>query len=113
MRALKEITVWKVDYRPPNHTYLIDGDKILAYRQWHEGDPIYSKTPMRLDKRYRKFVEVDIKQFGQKSEPVRNIKKVQGSKGNVYTVDLDAGSCSCPGYTYRGVCKHVKQLETA
>ena len=108
MQAFKEITVWKGISRQPNHTYLVDGDKILAYKQWHTGEPIYSKTPVRLNKRYRKFVEVDIAQFGAVTEPVRNIKKVQGSKGNVYTVDLDAGSCSCPGFSFRGKCKHVE-----
>ena len=106
MQAFKEITVWKGISRQPNHTYLMDGDKILAYRQWHTGEPIYSKTPVRLNQRYRKFVEVDIAQFGEVSEPARNIKKVQGSKGNVYTVDLDAKTCSCEGYKWRGKCKH-------
>mgnify|MGYP006092463039 CR=1 FL=1 len=108
MQAFKEITVWKGISRQPNHTYLMDGDRVLAYRQWHTGEPIYSKTPVRLNKRYRKFVEVDIAQFGAVTAPVRNIKKVQGSKGNVYTVDLDAGSCSCPGFSFRGKCKHVE-----
>jgi len=108
MQAFKEITVWKGISRQPNHTYLMDGDKILAYRQWHTGEPIYSKTPVRLNQRYRKFVEVDIAQFGEVSEPARNIKKVQGSKGNVYTVDLDAKTCSCEGYKWRGKCKHIE-----
>jgi hypothetical protein len=108
MLALKEVTEWNVEYKQPNHTYLVDGDKILAYKQWHAGEPIYSKTPVRLNKRYRKFVEVDIAQFGQVCGPVRNIKKVQGSKGNVYTVDLDAKTCSCEGYKWRGKCKHVE-----
>ena len=34
---------------------------------------------------------------------------VKGSKGNEYQVDTDKGTCSCPGYTYRGNCKHVKE----
>ena len=108
MLALKEITKWDVEYTQPNHTYLVDGDKILAYRQCHTSDPIYLKTLLRLNKRYRKFVEVDVAQFGAVTAPVRNIKKVQGSKGNVYTVDLDAKTCSCEGYKWRGKCKHVE-----
>ena len=108
MLALKEVTEWNVEFKQPNHTYLVDGDKILAYRQWHAGKPIYCKAPVRLDKRYRKFVEVDIAQFGEVPEPTRNIKKVQGSKGNIYTVDLDAKTCSCEGYKWRGSCKHLQ-----
>jgi len=108
MRALKEVTEWDVDYKQPNHTYLVDGDRILAYLKWHTGTPIYSTTPMRLNRRYRKFVEVDISKFGTVDEPVRNIKTVQGSRGNVYTVDLDEKTCTCPGFTFRGKCKHVE-----
>lgn len=108
MLALKEVTEWKVSYKQPNHTYLVDGDKIIAYRKWHTGVPIFSKTPTRLDKRYRKFVEVTVSQFKGIPAPVRNIKTVQGSKGNTYTIDLDEKSCNCPGFTFRGKCRHIE-----
>ena len=42
-----------------------------------------------------------------------NIKEVEGSKGAKYIVNLDDNTCTCPGYTFRGACKHVKELETA
>jgi predicted nucleic acid-binding Zn finger protein len=32
---------------------------------------------------------------------------VKGSNGNTYTIE--DGKCSCPGFTYRGNCKHVKE----
>jgi uncharacterized Zn finger protein len=28
-------------------------------------------------------------------------------------VDTLEGTCTCPGYTFRGACKHVKELVTA
>lgn len=35
---------------------------------------------------------------------------VQGSKGAEYVVTLGANSsCTCPGFTFRGDCKHVKE----
>jgi len=36
--------------------------------------------------------------------------QVSGSKGNVYTVTEDQGQrrCTCPGFTFRGACKHVR-----
>lgn len=43
-------------------------------------------------------------------------KKVIGSKGDLYTVTYDGGHydpwrCSCPGFQYRGECKHIKAAE--
>lgn len=37
---------------------------------------------------------------------------VPGSKGNAYVARFlgDAWRCSCPGYTYRGRCKHSDAL---
>ena len=39
---------------------------------------------------------------------------VKGSKGNQYTVTVDndiAVSCTCPGYTFRGKCKHLLEVQ--
>jgi len=35
---------------------------------------------------------------------------IEGSKGNSYEVELHEKGfdCSCPGFTYRGECKHVR-----
>lgn len=40
---------------------------------------------------------------------------VAGSKGASYEVSVGPGgnSCTCPGFTFRGACKHVKELELA
>ena len=63
MEALKEVTVWAVDYRQPNHTYLFDGERVVAYIPWHEGNPVVFPRREKLDKRGRKFVKADIKLF--------------------------------------------------
>jgi len=111
LEALKEVTVWNTDFQC-NHTYLLDGDKVLAYRQWHTGEPIWG-SPMRFDRRYRKFEPADLKLFGIVDAPVVNpsTKVVKGSKGNEYILDLDEKTCSCPGFKFRGKCKHVDALE--
>lgn len=38
---------------------------------------------------------------------------VKGSKGNVYTVTKKGNkySCTCPGFTFRRACKHLKMIE--
>jgi len=111
LEALKEVTVWNTDFQC-NHTYLLDGDKVLAYRQWHTGEPIWG-SPMRFDRRYRKFEPADLKLFGIVDAPVVNpsTKVVKGSKGNEYILDLDEKTCSCPGFKFRGKCKHVETLQ--
>jgi hypothetical protein len=108
MKVLKEISEWEVEYRWPNHTYLLDGDKAVAYRKWHEGEPEFFKKPMRLDRARRKFKELayEASEWGDFETDARVIT-VEGSKGNTYEVNLDEEKCSCPGYTYRGHCKHI------
>ena len=113
MEALKEVTVWNVDFAQCNHTYLLDGDKVIAYRPWHTGEPVWG-TPMRFDRRYRKFEPADLALFGIEEAPENAAEnaliEVQGSKGAVYYVDPEAKTCTCPGYTFRGKCKHTDIL---
>ena len=110
MEALKEVTVWDVEYRQPNHTYLMDGDRAVAYIRWHEGEPEYFKNPQKLDKRYRKFEKADIGLFEVREAKDPVILEVPGSKGATYLVNTETGTCTCPGFTFRGACKHTKEL---
>jgi hypothetical protein len=61
--VIRETTVWRVDFRQPNHVYLMDGSKVVAYQKWGEGDPIYYDTPQKLDKRRRTFEQVKVSPF--------------------------------------------------
>ena len=65
METLREVTVWDVDFRQPNHVYLMDGDKVLAYQKWGEGEVVVYSTPRKLNKRYRKFEKIKTKVFDQ------------------------------------------------
>mgnify|MGYP001026029292 FL=1 len=105
MRAIKEITEWDIAYRMPNHTYLVDGDKAIAYKPWHDGEAVYFDHPLTLVKSYRKFIELKDNPFDVKIKS--NLIEVQGSKGDVYHVDPDKRSCTCTGYSFRGKCKHI------
>ena len=106
MQALREITVWEGDAQP-NHVYLMDGDKAVAYIKQGDTQPFYFTNPMRLDKRGRKFEKLDTNPFetSVKSTTI----EVQGSKGNVYYVDPETKTCTCSGFQFRGDCKHVKE----
>jgi hypothetical protein len=112
MQALQETTDWG-NAKAPNHVYLIDGNNLVAYIKQGDTTPFYFKNPIKgFDKRGRKFVEVTPNPF-KATKPLAHIKTVQGSKGNTYTVDLEANTCTCPGFTFRGACKHVNEMETA
>jgi len=107
--ALKEITEWNASYKQPNHTYLIDArDNVIAYKKWHKGQPIFSTIKFPLNKRYRKFVEVDAAQFKYTAPDTKaNTKIVIGSKGDKYMINLDEKTCTCNGFKFRGKCKHL------
>ena len=120
LKIYQEVTEWKgVEYRQPNHVYLMSGDRAYAYSRWGEGKPEYFRNPARLDRRGRKFIEVkknswgfDLKILAQEEErPQGEIWEVQGSKGDIYTVSLLNGrwSCTCPGATFRSTCRHITQ----
>ncbi len=119
MKALKEITSWSV----PNHTYIVEGNNLVAYIKQGTSSVHYFSKPIKgFDQRGRKFETVDVplvdwaqslKEHVEAAEPLLFIKKVQGSKPNTwYEVNTDEHSCNCPGFTFRGTCKHVKELET-
>ena len=105
MEALRETTDWAT----PNHTYLLDGTTLVAYIKQGTTEPFYfSKGIKHFDKRGRKFEKADIGLF--EASASSNLIEVQGSKGAVYWVDPDAHSCTCPGFTFRGKCKHTDIL---
>jgi hypothetical protein len=109
MRAVKEITNWDLDYQP-NHVYLLDGDKLIAYIPANSTEPEYLKTPMRIETRNRKFIDLKVSPFTVTTKS--SLVEVKGSKGDSYWVDLDKGTCTCPAFKYSksNGCKHIKDI---
>jgi hypothetical protein len=111
MEVLRETTTW--EDATPNHTYLVDStlDKMLGYIKAGTQDPIMFNNPLRFVKSRRKFDSLDISTspFTIPETP-SSVQQVVGSKGQVYQVDREANTCSCPGNKYRGDCKHLKML---
>jgi hypothetical protein len=116
MEALRETTDWA----SPNHTYLLDGNNLVAYIKLGETDAYWFKKPIKgFDKRGRKFEPVEPNPFKDWAKLLKahvevvdpSVKRVQGSKPNTwYEVNLQNNTCTCPGFTFRGSCKHVKEL---
>jgi hypothetical protein len=103
MQALLETTDWPY----ANHTYLLDGTQLVAYIKHGTSEPFYFKNPIKgFDKRGRKFQELKKNPFKVKSKS--NLIAVAGSKGATYYVDPEAKTCTCPGFTFRGTCKHIE-----
>jgi hypothetical protein len=108
MEAFKEVTDWG-NASAPNHTYLLDGNNLIAYIKQGDTSPFYFKNPIKgFDKRGRKFVVVKSDVFKVKKES--NTIAVQGSKGQTYYVDPEAKTCTCPGFQFRGNCKHLETV---
>lgn len=123
LKILREVTEWAVEYRQPNHVYLMSGDRVLAYVPWGQGQPVYFQGAQRMDRRRRKFVEerknpwgfdlsLEVQDEPAESPPQGQTWKVPGSKGNVYTVSLHNGqwACTCPGHGFRRKCRHVDEI---
>ena len=62
LEVIREVTEWVVDFRQPNHTYLMSGEKVIGYQQWHEGPPIYFAHKGKFDKARRKFIKIPMKE---------------------------------------------------
>jgi hypothetical protein len=112
MEAVREITVWTgLDYPAPNHDYLLDGDRVVAYRPWGTGEIRVLSGKIKIDRRGRKFQKLDPNPFSGLDKTKESlVVEVKGSKGNSYFVNREESTCTCPGFTFRGACKHLETV---
>jgi hypothetical protein len=111
LEILKETTIWN-DGSKTNHTYLLEGSKIVAYAKFG-GEVQVLKTQIRIDKRYRTFVKtkhLGLEKFitiTPNKSNTRVFKVV--SKTKEYFVELSDYnySCTCTGFNFHGKCKHI------
>jgi hypothetical protein len=122
MKAFLETTEWADTPFNCNHVYWMNDskDKMYAYARFgNPKDTQVFKNPIRIDNRGRKFVEVrrDIYGWTDPDDVVEVTAnptwRVAGSKGAEYVVEKDGSvyTCTCPGYKYRGECRHAKEVE--
>lgn len=96
IEILQEITDWG-DLKIANGIYHVNGAGQLV----QHNDTVFKNPMKQFSKARRKFTKI-----GEREEALApGVKTVQGSNGKVYTIDN--GKCSCPGYTFRGKCKHI------
>lgn len=114
MRFFLETTAW--EDRTPNHIYLLDDSKTKMYgyipRPTHELKLV--KKPYPFSARGRQFREVPNYWNFQLpgDEKTSQVTRVKGSKGQEYLVErTNTGiRCTCPGFTFRGDCRHIKEV---
>ena len=100
IKVLQETTDW-----PYKGVYHINSSNELVAYQSTIYSPLKTfKSPIKnFSKSHRKFKLV--REYEEKFDS--DVITVKGSKGNTYTIK--DGNCSCPGFTFRGDCKHVKE----
>lgn len=107
MEAVQEVTAW-AEGAAANHVYLLDGNTMWAYVRQGTSQPFWFKKPITISRSGRKFVRLADNPFDVGSvQADPDVRLVAGSKGNVYTVNTRLNTCTCPGYTFRGTCKHT------
>lgn len=93
---LQEVTDWG-GKRISNGIYHVNGAGHLV----QYNDKVFKNPMKQFSKARRKFEKI-----GEREEELApGVITVQGSNGKVYTID--DGKCSCPGFTFRGNCKHI------
>lgn len=104
IEVLQETTKWEGNVK--NGIYHVNSSgHLIQYN-----DKVFKNPLKQFSKSGRTFDK--IKQYEDLSQlKTSNVIIVKGSKGNTYTIE--DGKCSCPGYTFRGDCKHVKELKVA
>lgn len=113
LEILKETTEWSGGYETCNHTYLLDSNKIIAYVKSGTNEVQVLKTPLTIDKRYRKFIKAHHDGLAKftKSQPkdpdAKTFKVKSGEKEYFVKVTKNRYSCTCTGYNFRGKCKHI------
>ena len=107
IRILRETTGTKDGFVYQPHLYYVNGaDKLVWFQvgDYSRGLDKYAvpKKFYRTGRKFEKIGEIE-------EETPANVVEVAGSNGNKYQVDLDEKNCSCPGYKFRGSCKHIEQ----
>lgn len=97
IRVLQEITDWG-DLNIANGIYYVNEYGHLV----QHNDKVFKNPIKQFSTARRKFKELRVIDKGDSGTPVK------GSKGNTYYIKN--GKCTCPGFKFRGNCKHLLEV---
>lgn len=104
MRLVLETTKWS--NAVANNYYLVTDNMeyIVGYMPYDSRQPTKFKKPLRWDIRGRMF-----KTIHEYPESDPNTERVTGSKGQEYLLSRSNNRwvCTCPGFQFRGKCRHA------
>lgn len=104
IEILQEITEWDTECSVSNGIYHVNSKGWLVAYQPPGGQLREFTNPMKLfSKSRRKFRKIGTRQ----EQLATNERTVKGSNGTEYVIS--DGQCSCPGFRFRGNCKHIKE----
>jgi hypothetical protein len=105
IRILQETTDWG-EYNISNGIYYVNEHGHLVGYKPAGGEYKEYTTPMKqFSTARRQFTEIGTIDNGNSGIPVK------GSKGNTYYIK--DGKCTCPGFKFRGTCKHLAMITEA
>ena len=102
IEILQETTDWG-KYKVNNGVYHVNSSGKLVAFQANIDAPVQELNvpSTQFSKARRKF-----KKIGERPEELAaGVITVEGSNGKIYYIE--DGKCSCPGFTFRGNCKHT------
>lgn len=107
-----ETTTWTDSFdQNCNHVYVMNDSMTQAVAYVPRGSKTLFKfkNPLKLDTRGRTFVELE--EGTAAVDP--GVITVEGSRGEKYYLTEEDGvwSCTCPGFKFRGQCKHVAEKQ--
>lgn len=114
---MHEILMETTDWDFPNHTYLVSNGKLIAYLNVLTNEVKKLKGNAYFDKRNREFKKVKnakLEKLMVKQDDVEPSIQIKSDSGKTYTITKKEGkylSCTCPGFTYRGYCKHTDKVK--
>jgi hypothetical protein len=121
VKYFQETTDWG-DVNAKNHIYYLcdDKTKMVGYIKYGTTELFKFKQPIPIYTKGRTFVELKTKgepdsvYFVKSSEfKPKEAIVVKGSNGKEYYITKIGHkySCTCPGFQFRHVCKHVTELK--
>ncbi len=105
IEILKEVTDWGPDSTLTNGIYHVNAaGELVGYEVAGTNFKKFSKPMKRFSKARRKFIKLGEYEDEDKTKDEIIVK---GSKGQTYVIR--DGKCSCPGFRFRGDCKHIRE----